>query len=99
MLSAPLDGPQEFHGVEAIIAVAIAHAVQSTLIPVALVDHHIKTVERPEQAVSLAERHADLLDRDLPGRASFCWERDAVKAAELVRDNQSSFGIDGHIDP
>ena len=63
VLAAAVELTQELDLVEPVVAVGVADAVEPAVILAAAIDDHVQTVERPEQAVGLADRDVDRLRR------------------------------------
>ena len=97
VLAAAVDLAQQLDLVEHVVAVGVADAVQPaarTCRP--RVDDDVQAVERPEQALGLADRRR---------RSSRPWcrsalppiggRRDAVELAVLVGDDEPALGVDG----
>ena len=100
VLAAAVELAQELDLVELVVAVGVAYAIEPALVYLAAVDDDVQAVERPQQALGLADWHVDRLDLDLDAcGADRCGQRDAVQLAVLVRDDQPALGVDGHVDP
>ncbi len=84
--------------VERAVAIGIAHPVEAAFVLLAPVDDDVEAVERPEQALGLADGHIDRLDLDLAGLAHG-GHGHGVKLAVLVGDGEPPLGVDGHVDP
>ena len=67
VLAAAVELAQELDLVEPVVAVGVADAIEPAVILPAAIDDHVEAVERPEQAVGLADRHVDRLDVDRSG--------------------------------
>ena len=98
VLAAASQCAQERDMVELSIAVAVGDSIEPAGVLLPAVDHHIEAVERPQQALCLANIDPDRLDLDrrpAPDRRNLDVEQSAV----LVAHDEPSVGGRAHADP
>ena len=99
VLAPAVELAQQLDLVQLVVIIGVQYAVEPAVVLPSPVDDHVEAIEGPEQSVSFADGDVDRLDHDRFRLSPNRRRRDAVQLAILVRDDQSAFGVDGHVDP
>ena len=92
------EGAQRGECIELIVAILVEDTIDATLVLARAIDDDVQTVERPQQALCLADVNIDWLDLHV-ATCSDGGRRHAEQTSVLVRDDQASFGIDAQVHP
>ena len=99
VLAAAFELPEHLDLIERVVGVGIGDPVKPAGELAPVVDDDIEAIERPEQALGLADGDVDRLDLDVRRRDPELGRGDAVQLAILIRGDQPPFRVDRQVHP